>query len=571
MDSMVSVRVLLVEDNPGDARLVEILLEEVGGIRFDLLQAPTLEKALDTLDENGFDVVLLDLSLPDSSGLETVERVRERASDVPIVVLSGQDDEETALRSLESGAEDYLVKGQGEGEIMARSIRYAIQRKRAERRLVYLEQYDGLTGLANRTLFQDRLEQASARADRDETMLAVLSLGLNRFKRVNANYGHRFGDAVLREVARRLRSCVHEGNTVARVGGDEFCIVVDDVYETYEAISLVREILGAFENPFTLDGEEASVDVSIGIAVRPPSRGTRLVTDAEFAMSRAKDQGRNAYQFYTEEMNAQAFERLTLESNLRRALERDEYVVYYQPKVDLRTGSIFGAEALLRWRHPDMGLVSPAKFVPVLEETGFIVEVGDWVLRTACDQARRWTDSSFGPLQVAVNLSARQFREESLTDSINSCVREAGLDPQCLELEITESLIMEDPEASRAMLERLKSEKGIRTSVDDFGTGYSSLSYLKLFPLDALKIDRSFVQDLTDDPDDAAIVSAIIGLAHNLGLEVIAEGVGTQEQLNYLREHGCDHAQGFLFSPPLPPEDFTALLKSGEALPGFQS
>ncbi|CAN5617147.1 hypothetical protein BH24ACT20_BH24ACT20_09560 [soil metagenome] len=483
---MVSVRVLLVEDNPGDARLVEILLEEVGGIRFDLLQAPTLEKALDTLDENGFDVVLLDLSLPDSSGLETVERVRERASDVPIVVLSGQDDEETALRSLESGAEDYLVKGQGEGEIMARSIRYAIQRKRAERRLVYLEQYDGLTGLANRTLFQDRLEQASARADRDETMLAVLSLGLNRFKRVNANYGHRFGDAVLREVARRLRSCVHEGNTVARVGGDEFCIVVDDVYETYEAISLVREILGAFENPFTLDGEEASVDVSIGIAVRPPSRGTRLVTDAEFAMSRAKDQGRNAYQFYTEEMNAQAFERLTLESNLRRALERDEYVVYYQPKVDLRTGSIFGAEALLRWRHPDMGLVSPAKFVPVLEETGFIVEVGDWVLRTACDQARRWTDSSFGPLQVAVNLSARQFREESLTDSINSCVREAGLDPQCLELEITESLIMEDPEASRAMLERLKSEKGIRTSVDDFGTGYSSLSYLKLFPLDAL-------------------------------------------------------------------------------------
>lgn len=233
------IEILLVEDNPGDARLVEILLEEVGGIRFDLLQAPTLEKALDTLDENGFDVVLLDLSLPDSSGLETVERVRERASDVPIVVLSGQDDEETALRSLESGAEDYLVKGQGEGEIMARSIRYAIQRKRAERRLVYLEQYDGLTGLANRTLFQDRLEQASARADRDETMLAVLSLGLNRFKRVNANYGHRFGDAVLREVARRLRSCVHEGNTVARVGGDEFCIVVDDVYETYEAISLV--------------------------------------------------------------------------------------------------------------------------------------------------------------------------------------------------------------------------------------------------------------------------------------------------------------------------------------------
>lgn len=571
MDSMTPVRILLVEDNPGDARLVQILLEEVGADRFVVTHVESLGSALELLDESDFDVVLVDLSLPDSSGVETVVKTRNRAPEVPIVVLSGRDDEQTALQALQGGAEDYLVKGQGDGEIIARSIRYSIQRKSAEQRLAYLEQYDGLTGLANRALFQDRLGQAVARADRDETMLAVLFMGLNRFRRVNTNLGHRFGDAVLREVAERLGRHIHDGNTVARVGGDEFCLVVEDISETYEAVSLVREILGVFDEPFSMNGAEASIDVSIGIAVHPPSKSSSLVMDAEFAMSRAKEQGRSAYQFYTEEMNAQAFERMTLESNLRRALEREEYVLYYQPKVDLQTGDMFGVEALLRWRHPEMGLVYPAKFIPVLEETGLIVEVGDWALRTACAQAKKWSDNGFGPLQVAVNLSARQFREEGLTDSINSCVRDAGLDPECLELEITESLVMEDPEASRAMLQKLQTEKGIRTSIDDFGTGYSSLSYLKLFPLDVLKIDRSFVQDITDDPDDAAIVSAIIGLAHNLGLKVIAEGVETQEQLHYLRENGCDQGQGFLFSRPIPPEELTELLESGEALPGFGS
>lgn len=559
------------EDNPGDARLVQILLEEVGPDRFVVTHVESLGSALELLDESDFDVALVDLSLPDSSGVETVVKTRNRASEVPIVVLSGRDDEDTAMQAIESGAEDYLVKGQGDGEIIARSTRYSIQRKSAEQRLAYLEQYDGLTGLASRALFQDRLGQAVARADRDETMLAVLFMGLNRFRRVNTNLGHRFGDAVLREVAERLGRHVHYGNTAARVGGDEFCLVVEDISETYEAVSLVREILGVFDEPFSMNGAEAPVDVSIGIAVHPTSKSSSLVMDAEFAMSRAKEQGRSAYQFYTEEMNAQAFERMTLESNLRRALEREEYVLYYQPKVDLQTGGMFGVEALLRWRHPEMGLVYPAKFIPVLEENGLIVEVGDWALRTACARAKKWSDDGFGPLQVAVNLSARQFREEGLTDSINSCVRDAGLDPECLELEITESLVMEDPEASRAMLQKLQMEKGIRTSIDDFGTGYSSLSYLKLFPLDVLKIDRSFVQDITNDPDDAAIVSAIIGLAHNLGLKVIAEGVETQEQLHYLRENGCDQGQGFLFSRPIPPEELTELLESGEALPGFGS
>lgn len=560
---------MLVEDNPGDARLVEILLGEVTTVSFEVSQVETLEGALECLDEPDFDVVLLDLSLPDSGGLGTVERVRERTSSIPIVILSGRDDEETALRSLESGAEDYLVKGQGDSEVVARSIRYAVQRKRAEQHLAYLEQYDGLTGLANRALFQDRLDQAVARADRNGDLAVLVFLNLGRFKNVNSEFGHRFGDNVLKKVAKRLENSVREGDTLARMGGDEFSVIIEEVSDAQAVLPIAQRILDSFTQPFVVDGREVSLNANLGIAVRPPSEGHRLLTEAEFAMSRAKERGRNTYEFYTEAMNVQAFERLILESGLRRALERDEYVLHYQPQVDLRTGRIFGAEALLRWQHPDMGLLTPVKFIPVLEETGLISGVGEWVLSTACRQVKRWEEGGFGPLQVAVNLSARQFREGNLSETIDRCLRETDLDPQCLELELTESLVMEDLEASRVMLERLKSEKGIRVSVDDFGTGYSSLSYLKRFPLDLLKIDKSFVRDITDDTNDAAIVSAIIGLAHNLGLRVLAEGVETEDQLDFLRERDCDEAQGYLFSRPVPAEEFEALLESGESLPGF--
>lgn len=555
------IRVLLVEDNPGDARLVEILLAEVGTARFEVTHVESLGEGLGTLDDSIFDVVLVDLSLPDSKGLETVARTRECTSETPIIVLSGQDDEETALQALQSGAEDYLVKGHGDGEIISRSIRYSMQRKQAERRLAYLEQYDGLTGLANRALLQDRLEHAVSRADRDETMLAVLFLNLNRFRAINAEFGHGHGDSVLRAVAERLQSHVHEGNTIARSGGDEFCIVVEDVAEPTEVISLTTDVLKAFREPFTANDAEVSLDVSLGIAVYPSSKGGRLLSDAEFAMSRAKQQGINSYQFYTEEMNVQAFERQALESNLRRALDRDEYVLYYQPQVDLSDGHIFGAEALLRWRHPDMGIVPPFKFIPLLEETGLIIEVGEWVLSTACTQIKEWDSEGLGDLRIAVNLSARQFEREGLTNVVNRSLRATGLDPKCLELELTESLIMEDPESSRALLKLLKSDKGVRVSIDDFGTGYSSLSYLKLFPLDVLKIDQSFVRDIVENPNDAAIVTAIISLAHAMGLEVVAEGVETEEQLKFLREKGCDHAQGYLFSPPVPAEEFVRMLE----------
>ncbi len=564
------IGVLLVEDNPGDARLVEILLGEVAATSFEITQVGSLEGALGCLDEPGFDVVLLDLSLPDSNGLGTVERARERASSIPIVVLSGRDDEETALRSLESGAEDYLVKGQGDGEVIARSIRYAVQRKRAEQRLAYLEQYDSLTGLANRTLFQDRLAQAVARADRDGNLAVLVFLNLDRFKSVNSEFGHRYGDTVLKKVAKRLENSVREGDTLARMGGDEFSIIVEGVSDAQDVLPIVQRILDTFAQPFVVDGGEISLNASLGIAVRPPSEGHRLLQEAEFAMSRAKERGRNTYEFYTEEMNVQAFERLALERSLHRALEREEFSLHYQPQVDLKHGGIVGAEALLRWQHPEMGLVSPVRFIPVLEETGLIFEVGEWVIHTACNQVKRLEAAGLGPLRIAANISARQFEQDSLSQTISQCFSDFGLPPGCLVLELTESTIMEDPEKSRVMLERLKSEQTIGISIDDFGTGYSSLSYLKLFPLDVLKVDKSFVQDVPYEENDSAIVSTIIGLAHALDLEVIAEGVETREQLDFLRERGCDQAQGYYFSPPVTADEFAGLLKSEKSLPSFE-
>lgn len=392
-----------------------------------------------------------------------------------------------------------------------------MQRKRAEQQLDYLKNYDRLTGLANRSLLRDRLAQTVARADREENnMLAVLFLSLDRFKAVNAEFGHSCGDAVLRVVGERIRNQIREGDTVARVGGDEFCLIVEDIEEAHEVISLVTRVLSVFEKPFVVDGQEISVNASVGISARPPSPGHRLLPEAEFAASLAKSHGSSTYQFCTKEMNVQAFERLTLENSLRRALEREKFTLHYQPQVDLVTGRVVGAEALLRWRHPEMGLVPPVRFIPVLEETGLIFDVGEWVIHTACEQAKRWTETDFGPLRVAVNISARQFEREDLVEVTSQCLNDTGLPSGCLELELTESVIMADPEKSCAMLERLKSGREVRVSIDDFGTGYSSLSYLKLFARDALKVDKSFVQDVHDAENTAAIVSTIIRLGHDL-------------------------------------------------------
>ncbi len=563
------LKVLLVEDNPGDARLVEILLAEVEFASLRITHAERLGEAIEHLKETVFDVVLLDLSLPDASGLETVDRTREAAPRTPIVVFSGRDDEEAALQALQSGAQDYLVKGRGDGDLVARAIRYAIERKRTEERLVYMAHYDQLTGLTNRTLLQDRLMQALARSDRSGEKVTLLYLDLDRFKAVNDTLGHASGDEVLKVVAKRIKGRLRESDTAARMGGDEFAIILEDLSDAQDAASVARDLIGILSEPIALAGSEILVSASIGIAVHPPSPRDSMLQHADAAMYHAKKEGRNNHRFYTEEMNTLALERLRLEGNLSRAFEREEFELYYQPQVSLATGKIVGAEALLRWWSPDLGMVSPAEFVPLLEDTGMIVEVGEWVLRTACRQAKSWQQSGLLLPRVAVNISSRQLGRSDLVGSVARILGETGLEPACLELEITESLLMEDEAASSRMLNKLRgSVGGVRIAIDDFGTGYSSLSRLNSLTLDRLKIDRSFIRNIPADPNDAALTAGIIDLSHRIGLGVIAEGVETEEQMIFLRDQGCDEVQGFYLSHPVPADKFTQLVMERGMLPG---
>jgi len=441
-----------------------------------------------------------------------------------------------------------------------------IERKRAEERLQYLAHYDGLTGLPNRLLYFDRLDQALGWAQRNEQLVVVLLLDLDRFKVINDTLGHDVGDGLLQAVAERITGCVRECDTVARLGGDEFVLLLTNMTRDRDASRIAQKVLDAVEKPIVRGGRELFVTGSIGIS-RYPYDGKdaqTLLKNADTAMYRAKGQGKNNFQLYSPDLDACAVERLGLESSLRHALEREEFLLYYQPRLNLRSGRMTGMEALLRWQHPELGLVSPEEFIPLLEETGLIVSVGEWVLRTACRQNKAWQQAGFPPLRVAVNLSVRQFKR-GLTNKVAQLLEETGLEPRWLALEITESILMEHKESAINLLNELNT-MGIRLVIDDFGTGYSSLSYLKRFPIHSLKIDRSFVQDIPDDTGDMAIARSVIGMAHSLNMTVTAEGVETKEQIDFLRAQNCDRVQGYHLSPPLPMEAFTQLLMEGRFL-----
>ena len=442
------------------------------------------------------------------------------------------------------------------------------ERKQAEQRVHHVAQHDALTGLPNRSLLQDRLGQAVAYANRSAMPVWVMLIDLDRFKFVNDSMGHKAGDVLLVTVAARLRTALRDADTVARLSGDEFVVILNEHADEPLCPAVVQRIMDAVAQPVMLGNKEFFVTCSVGVAVFP-TEGTlseNLIEHADIAMYRAKKLGRNNFQFFTPSMNDEAMERVRIEGALRNALERDEFVLHYQPQVDMKTGQIVGMEALIRWNHPELGMVPPGRFVGVAEETGLIVPIGAWVMRTACAQNKAWQLAGYPRLRVAVNLSARQFGAADLMASLEATLAETGLDAACLEIELTESLFMSDVTPAVELLHRMKA-LGINLSIDDFGTGYSSFSYLSRFPIDVLKIDRSFVADITHDANDAAIVSSIIALAHNLKLAVIAEGVETLAQLDYLRSHGCDEMQGYYFSKPLPAADFEALLIEGRCLP----
>ena len=441
------------------------------------------------------------------------------------------------------------------------------ERKRTEEDLAYLSHHDQLTGLANRTMFQIRLTRALARASRNRQIVGVMFMDLDRFKSISETFGHTVGDLFLKAVAKRLEGCMRDTDTVGRWGGDEFTFILEGISDIQYVTAAAERVVQTMDAPFNLEGHEVFATTSIGITVYPHDGDDMdtLTKNADAAMYRAKDRGRNNYQFYAPEMNAKALERLSLESSLRRALERDEFLIYYQPRVDINTGLVVGMEGLLRWNNAELGMVSPDQFIPLAEETGLIAPIGDWVLRSACSQTREWQREGLTSLKVSVNLSARQFRQKDLTDTVSQVLRDTGLDPDCLELELTEGVLMDDTKASSSTLSDLKA-LGLGISIDDFGTGYSSLSYLKLFSLDTLKIDQSFVRDITTDPDSAAIANSVIALARSLRLRVVAEGVETEEQLSFLDNQDCDEIQGYLFSPPLAANDFRKLVQSGKGL-----
>lgn len=574
-------RALLIEEGADEARHIEALLVECSGVAWELKHADRLSRGLECLGAGRTDVILLGLSSLHGQELEAFRQVHAVAPAVPIVVLAQPHQTALALQAVQEGAHGYLVKQQIDSHLLARALHDAIEQQRAKhdhhlrnerQRLVaqveqgkqkehFLAYHDVLTGLPNRSLFRDRLEQALAQATRNGRHAAILFLDLDGFKRVNDTLGHTAGDQLLQGVADRLKQCVRTSDTVARLGGDEFTIILTNITQTEAAAKVAETVQAGLAKPFVVAGQEVFITTSIGISMCPNdgADAETLIQRADLAMYSAKGQGKNTYQLYNPSLDTSSAEGFALESGLRRALERDEMVVYYQPQVDIRTRTIQGVEALVRWQHPDQGLVPPGKFIPLAEETGLIVPLGEWVLRTACAQNQAWQAAGLPPIRMTVNLSARQFRDKDLPQTIAQALADTGLAAKHLGLEITESCAVQDVGYTTRMLRVLK-DMGIQMLIDDFGTGYSSLNHLKHFPIDVLKIEQSFIKGIPHDRGDVAITTAVIGLAHSLGLKVIAEHVDTEEQRAFLETLQCDELQSYLFSRPLPSAAMTTLL-----------
>jgi diguanylate cyclase (GGDEF)-like protein len=559
---------LLVVGGESVARGIQGPLEASRDIEFEIQRAPALESALAMLEKDPFDVLLIDLPKDDEGALDTLARAQVAASRVPIIALAEQKGDGESLSALRLGAQDYVAKSQADTPTLVRSIRHALERHRlltqlqeARQREHFMATHDALTGLTNRVAFNDQLDRALAYAERNRRRLAIFLLDLDDFRYINDNLGHSVGDMLLNHVAERLAAELGRSDLVSRIGGDEFIVMVQGLDYDQTASRVAEKLLESLSMPFVLNQCEYWVTASLGISTFPRDGEDRetLVRHADTAMYYAKAHGKNNVQFYSEALNLASRKRLTVERALRRAFERGEIELHYQPIVDLQSRRITGAEALLRWNDRDLGEVPPADFIPLAEETGLIRRMGSWVLRTACEQAKVWHDAGFDDCGISVNLSAQQLRGEALRESIVRTLWDTGLDPCRLVLEITEGTLM-DAEASAAL--RALKKIGVSISLDDFGTGFSSLSYLKFIPIDNVKIAESFVSDIAIDPDDAAIVAAVLSIAEQLRLRVIAEGVETEEQRNFLAARGCHEIQGFLFSPAVRGEAFLELLRN---------
>ncbi|MGI9493354.1 MAG: EAL domain-containing protein [Geminicoccaceae bacterium] len=547
------MRVLLIDDDEDDYLLTKELLAEVFGRHLKLDWINNWQQALEAVFEARHDIVIVDYRLGERNGLELVREAVQLGCLVPFIVLTGEGNREIDLEAMHAGATDYLVKGEINSPLLDRSIRYAIERHRAERRLAEIAQIDQLTGLANRYRFRDFLDRTIARADRNRQSVALMLIDLNRFKAVNDTYGHAAGDLLLQEIAGRLRRSVRPGDMVARLGGDEFTIVMTEIPDNELLSSTSRRILHELGQPVDIGICEVLVGASIGIALYPrdASSADGLIVSADTAMYAGKGQQAASFHFYTAEMHQMASCRLEMEKRLRLAVEYQQFQLFFQPQVSLQSGRLIGFEALLRWNHPELGMIVPDDFIELAEESGLILPIGEWVLEATCAQLADWRKSDLPDVHIAVNFSARQFQEDGLVDLVAETLDRYDIPANLLEIEITESDILQEPKEAYALLNRF-SNLGIRVALDDFGTGYSSLNHLRAFPGAIIKIDRSFICDIDSAVSHRAIVQSLIAMAHDLDLKVVAEGVESLNQLRYLKSRNCDIVQGYLISRPLP-------------------
>ncbi len=573
MEDSEKINVLIVDDRPENLLALGEILNDS---ELNIIKAESGNETLALTLEHNFALILLDVQMPDMDGFEVAELLRgkKETNHIPIIFVTAISKEQKYIfKGYDSGAVDYLFKPI-DPDIIVSKVRIFVelyrQKKLIEEQTNSLERlafYDPLTHLPNRTLFFDRFTQALAHAKRSNSIVALLSMDLDRFKKVNDSLGHDVGDLLLKEVSERFKGFLRSGDTVARLGGDEFAIILSDNSTAYNVSIVAQKIIDTISEPFHLKDYTCSVGTSIGIAVYPSDGNDieHLTKSADIAMYHAKNEGRNNYQFYSENLNVNTIERLAFENELHKAIDNKEFILFYQPVFEPHRKKIVSMEALIRWQHPSRGLLQPGDFIPLAEETGYIKKIGIWVAQRACKQIKEWQKAGYKDIRVAINVSAQQFSQKDGMKSISRIIKEEEISPGCLELELTESCILENEDNATVTMHELRN-LGIHHAIDDFGTGYSSLKFIKQLPINKIKIDRSFVKDITENKDDSAIVTAIIAMAHSLQLKVVAEGVETKEQLDYLNRLGCDEIQGYYFSTPLPVDELEELM-SEEKVP----
>ncbi len=554
-DDWSSPVILVADDDPAMRLILRHTMEQDG---YQVLEATNGLEAIQITSKQLPDLILMDAVMPTMDGFEATVEIKAMAehADLPILVITSLDDDRSVSRAFEAGAYDYITKPVN-WAVLRQRVRRMLNIVEAERKIRHLAYHDPLTGLPNRLLFMDRMDQAICRAMRSDDHFALLFIDIDNFKVINDSMGHDAGDMLLTEVTRRLNSSVRRSDTIARLGGDEFTVILENVSEPESVVLITKSLLEVLSDPITINQREVHVGASIGIAMYPQD-GTsfgHLLKNADTAMYRAKALGRNTFQFYTSEMSTAAMRRLDLENSLRYAIEKEEFIVYYQPKYDLKDGRCIGMEALVRWDHPEKGLVPPDEFIPLAEETGMIVPLGEWVIRKACAQLRDWQKSGYAIDDLSINVSPRQFHEQDLCALFRQVLNEYELDPGNIQIELTESVLVENQDTARQVLADLHS-MGLNIALDDFGTGYASMAYLRDFPIDTVKIDRSFVLGIPSDRENIAIVRAIAGLTNALGLDLIAEGVETAEQVEFLKNIECYRAQGYFWSKPVSSSHF---------------